>query len=77
MMLSYLAFSKIWLNLPVNDQHFGYITKLIGKNPSLRHMSDFHDLVIQAHIFQRNNLYLSQLPFLSHQVGKICPKEIY
>jgi hypothetical protein len=38
-------------------------------------MSDFHDLVIQAHIFQKNTLYLSQPPFLSHQVVKICQKK--
>jgi hypothetical protein len=40
-------------------------------------MSDFHDLVIYAHIFQKTPLYPSQPPFSSHQVGKICPKEIY
>jgi hypothetical protein len=77
MMLSYLAWSKIWLNLPVNDHHFGYIAKLIGKNPGVQGMSDFHDLVICAHIFQKTPLYPSQPPFSSHQVGKICPKEIY
>jgi hypothetical protein len=77
MMLSYLASSKIWLNLPVNDHHFGYITKLIGKNPGLWHMSDFHDLVIEAHIFQKKPFVPLATPFSSHQVGKICPKEIY
>jgi hypothetical protein len=30
-LLSYLAFSQIWLNLPTDDRHFGYITKLTPK----------------------------------------------
>jgi hypothetical protein len=26
--VSYFACSQIWLNLPMDDHHFGYITKL-------------------------------------------------
>jgi hypothetical protein len=30
-LLSFLACSQIWLNLPVDHSHFGYITKLTPK----------------------------------------------
>jgi hypothetical protein len=29
--LSYLGYCRIWVNLHVDDRHFGYITKLINK----------------------------------------------
>ncbi len=29
--VSYFAFSQIWLNLPMDDHHFGYITKFDKK----------------------------------------------
>jgi hypothetical protein len=29
--VSYFASNQIWLNLPMDDHHFGYITKLTKK----------------------------------------------
>jgi hypothetical protein len=29
--LSYLPCSQIWLNLPIDNRHFGYMTKLTQK----------------------------------------------
>jgi hypothetical protein len=34
-LLSYLASSQIWRNLPMNDTHFSYITKLPTKSIGL------------------------------------------
>jgi hypothetical protein len=35
---SYLACSqKPWLNLPIDDRHFGYITKLTTKQNKTKH----------------------------------------
>jgi hypothetical protein len=30
--ISYLDCNQIWLNLPIDDRHFGYFTKLTPKN---------------------------------------------
>jgi hypothetical protein len=38
---------QIWLNLPMDDHHFGYITKLIKTNIS----DDVPTLVTSAHLF--------------------------
>jgi hypothetical protein len=35
MSLSHVACSQIWLNLPMDHHHFGYITKLTGKKKTL------------------------------------------
>jgi hypothetical protein len=35
MSLSHLAYSQIWLNLPMDHHHFGYITKFTGKKKTL------------------------------------------
>jgi len=34
-LVSFLARSQIWLNVPMDDRHFGYITKLTPKRKSL------------------------------------------
>ncbi len=34
-LLSYLAYSQIWLNILVDDCHFGYFTKLGRKKKNL------------------------------------------
>jgi hypothetical protein len=34
-LLSYIVSSQFWLNLPMDDPYFGYITKLTPKNIAL------------------------------------------
>jgi hypothetical protein len=43
--LSYVAFSQIWLNLTTDDCHLGYITKLRGKKKSLIIIINVHQSV--------------------------------
>jgi hypothetical protein len=35
MSLSHVACSQIWLNLPMDHHHFGYITKFTGQKKTL------------------------------------------
>jgi hypothetical protein len=49
--------------------------KIDWENPGLLSMSDFHDLVIQAHIFQKNPLYLSQPLFYLTKLVKFVQKK--
>jgi hypothetical protein len=49
-LLSYLACSqKPWLNLPIDDRHFGYITKLTTKQNKTKHGHPVHHVPTQVH----------------------------
>jgi hypothetical protein len=38
--VSYLVCSQIWLNLPLNDCHFAFITKLTPKKKTIGHNAE-------------------------------------